>query len=174
MKIRNLILTLSLICIMVLVLAWAPAVMAESATAAASLSSVTSGTATYTQTYQNSNMLLYKVTCNATTTGISGTLPYIEGELAKVVIIPGTSTAQPSEGFDVAMYSDSTGNDDILNQAGDNLTSTSIKKFVPLLNDGTTTATGLRTPLADRPRIVGTNVGNGKSFRVDLYVHRMR
>ena len=101
---------------------------------------------------------------------VSGTLTdYISGEILRVVFIPGATSLQPSNNYDVTLLDQNCL--DVLAGQGANLSDTSTTHVCPGVpfKDGTTTST--RTiAVEDKLELRVANGGNAKGGTVILYV----
>lgn len=96
---------------------------------------------------------------------VSGTLVYVEGVIERVVFVPGTGGAQPTDLYDVVL------NDvdglDVLAAKGANLSNVNKTQVCPFIGDGTTTDKPVA--VAGALELVVAAAGNTKSGQVVLY-----
>jgi len=92
----------------------------------------------------------------------------VSGEILKVQFIPGTSSNQPTDLYDVTITDENSV--DILAGQGANLSNSANSQVIPgiPLKDGTTTSVGLMT-VDDYLTLSVTNAGNAKSGTVIVF-----
>ena len=96
---------------------------------------------------------------------------YISGELVRVVFVPGTAGAQPTNAYDVTLVISGGDGIDLLAGQGSNLANnanTHVKPGVPMKDGTTTTTAGICVD--DKLELVVANAGDTKSGQVILYI----
>lgn len=92
----------------------------------------------------------------------------ISGDICKVQFIPGTSSNQPTDLYDVTVTDEN--GFDVLSGQGANLSNSANSEVIPgvPLKDGTTTSVGLRS-IDDKLTLNVTNAGNAKTGSVVIF-----